>query len=65
MMQMMVVMAEFQRNIIVENVKMGMKQRARNGKWNGGQVLGYDVVEVPFLKERIPHCKSTPLKRNW
>jgi site-specific DNA recombinase len=44
--QMLGVIAEFQRNTIVENVKMGMKQRARNGKWNGGTVLGYDVVEV-------------------
>lgn len=40
------VIAEFQRNTIVKNVKMGMKQRARKGKWNGGTVLGYDVVEV-------------------
>ncbi|ETT50182.1 hypothetical protein [Paenibacillus sp. FSL H7-689] len=31
-MQMMGVMAEFQRNIIVKYVKMGMKQRGRNGK---------------------------------
>lgn len=44
--QMLGVIAEFQRNTIVENVKMGMKQRARKGKWNGGTVLGYDVVEV-------------------
>ncbi|WP_187274439.1 recombinase family protein [Paenibacillus sp. N3.4] len=48
--QMFGVIAEFQRNTIVENVKMGMKQRARNGKWNGGQVLGYDVVEIPVAK---------------
>lgn len=35
---------EFERETIVENVKMGMKQRARTGKWNGGQVLGYKSV---------------------
>ena len=34
--------AEFQRNQIVDNVKMGMMQRAKEGKWNGGRVLGYD-----------------------
>lgn len=36
---------EFERETIVENVKMGMKQRARTGKWNGGQVLGYMSVK--------------------
>lgn len=25
---------------------MGMKQRARQGKWNGGKVLGYESVEI-------------------
>ncbi|MBP2110500.1 hypothetical protein J2Z70_000639 [Paenibacillus silagei] len=43
--------AEYQRSIIVENVKMGMKQRAREGKWNGGQVLGYDGVEIASSKQ--------------
>lgn len=36
---------EFERETIVENVKMGMKQRARTGKWNGGLVLGYKSVQ--------------------
>ncbi|MNH85410.1 DNA-invertase hin [compost metagenome] len=44
--QMMGAVAELERNQIVDNVKMGMKQRARQGKWNGGVVLGYDVIEV-------------------
>ncbi len=44
--QMMGSVAELERNTIVENVKMGMKQRARQGKWNGGIVLGYQSVEV-------------------
>src|SRR3712207_1072748 len=26
---------------------MGMMARAREGKWNGGKVLGYDIVEIP------------------
>lgn len=38
---------EFERGTIAENVKMGMIARAREGKWNGGKVLGYDVVEIP------------------
>ncbi|WP_083677863.1 recombinase family protein [Paenibacillus sp. FSL R7-0337] len=50
-MHMMGSIAEYQRSIIVENVKMGMKQRAREGKWNGGQVLGYDGVEVSSGKQ--------------
>lgn len=38
---------EFERETIAENVKMGMLARAREGRWNGGVVLGYDVVEIP------------------
>ncbi|MEM5597211.1 recombinase family protein [Niallia circulans] len=37
---------EFERETIVENVKMGMKQRAKQGKWNGGQVLGYKSITI-------------------
>lgn len=44
--QMLGVIGEFERNTIVENVKMGMKQRARTGKWNGGAALGYRSVEI-------------------
>lgn len=45
--QMMAAIAEYERNNIAENVKMGMLARAKEGRWNGGQVLGYDVVEIP------------------
>jgi site-specific DNA recombinase len=41
MLQMMGSFAELERNITVENVKMGMTQRAKEGKWNGGSMLGY------------------------
>ncbi|WP_436664022.1 recombinase family protein [Alicyclobacillus acidoterrestris] len=44
--QMMGSVAELERNTIVENVKLGMRQRAKQGKWNGGTVLGYRSVEV-------------------
>lgn len=44
--QMMAAIAEYERNNIAENVKMGMIARAKEGRWNGGQVLGYDVVEI-------------------
>ncbi|WP_304341033.1 recombinase family protein [Metaclostridioides mangenotii] len=39
--------AEFERGTISENVKMGMIARAKEGRWNGGSVLGYDVKELP------------------
>lgn len=42
---MMAAIAEYERNNIAENVKMGMIARAKDGQWNGGQVMGYDVVE--------------------
>ncbi len=38
---------EFERETIAENVKMGLLARARDGRWNGGVVLGYDLVELP------------------
>jgi site-specific DNA recombinase len=38
---------EFERETIAENVKMGLLARAREGRWNGGVVLGYDIVEIP------------------
>ena len=41
MLQMMGTFAELERNQIIENVKMAMTQRAKEGKWNGGIVLGY------------------------
>lgn len=44
---MMAAIAEFERDNIAENVKMGMLARAREGSWNGGQVLGYDVISTP------------------
>lgn len=43
---MMAAVGEFERGTISQNVKMGMLARAREGKWNGGIVLGYDVVKT-------------------
>lgn len=40
-------MAELERNTIAENVLMGMKARARLGLWNGNQILGYDIKDIP------------------
>lgn len=49
---MMAAIAEFERGNIAENVKMGMLARAKEGSWNGGQVLGYDSIEIPSDKKR-------------
>ncbi len=42
--QMMALIGEFERGTIAQNVKMGMCARAREGKWCGNKVLGYDLV---------------------
>lgn len=44
------IIGEFERETIVENVKMGMKQRAKEGKWNGGRLLGYKSVKLEMDK---------------
>lgn len=43
---MLAALGEFERGTISENVKMGLLARAREGKWNGGAVLGYDIVRT-------------------
>jgi site-specific DNA recombinase len=45
--------AEMERNTLFENVKLGMTQRAKEGSWNGGVVLGYDSIEKERLEK--PH----------
>ena len=41
--------AEFERNTIIDNVKLGMAQVARSGKWTGGIVLGYDTINKELV----------------
>ncbi|MCI9978110.1 recombinase family protein [Clostridioides difficile] len=52
---------EFERATIAENVKMGLLARAREGRWNGGVVLGYDLVEFPNEEKKR---KNTRLEIN-
>ncbi|MCM3478948.1 recombinase family protein [Caldibacillus thermoamylovorans] len=54
---MMAAIAEFERGNIAENVKMGMLARAKEGSWNGGQVLGYDTVEISGENKKRRHTK--------
>lgn len=42
--QMLAAVGELERNTIVENVKLGLKQRARMGLHNGSRALGYNIV---------------------
>ncbi|MHC1723201.1 MAG: recombinase family protein [Aminipila sp.] len=53
MMNLLASIGEFERETIVDNVKMGMKQRARTGLWNGGVVLGYKSVLVNENNTRL------------
>lgn len=55
--QMMGAVGELERNTIVDNVRMGMKQRAREGKWNGGVVLGYKSISVDAKGKRSKETK--------
>lgn len=47
--QMICSFAELERNNIVERVKLGMEQRAKEGKYNGGKVLGYDNIDKELV----------------
>lgn len=47
--QLMASIAEMERNTLSENVKLGMKQRAMEGLWNGGVVFGYDLNDKKLL----------------
>ncbi|MED4731984.1 recombinase family protein [Aneurinibacillus migulanus] len=47
--QLMASIAEMERNTLSENVKLGMKQRALEGSWNGGIIFGYDSVEKELV----------------
>ncbi|GAE93884.1 phage DNA invertase [Gracilibacillus boraciitolerans JCM 21714] len=41
--------SEMERSTIIDRVKMGMNQRAKQGKWNGGIVFGYNVVDKELV----------------
>ncbi|MGX1447691.1 site-specific DNA recombinase [Bacillus sp. 153480037-1] len=45
----LVSVAQYQREELSENVQSGMSQRAREGKLNGGSVLGYRSVEKELV----------------
>ena len=62
--------AQYQREELAENVKMGMTQRAKEGKFNGGRVLGYrsknkELVIIPEEAEIIKMIYSKYVNENW
>lgn len=46
MLSMLGSIGEFERDTIVENIKAGLNERARQGFHNGGRVLGYDSANA-------------------
>lgn len=44
--------AELERNVIVENVHQGIKQRLSQGWYGGAPVLGYDIITKKICKEQ-------------
>ncbi|WP_159887570.1 recombinase family protein [Paenibacillus puerhi] len=47
--QMFGMVAEMERSSIIERGKMGQQQRARQGKYNGGVVLGYNSINKELV----------------
>lgn len=41
--------AEYERALIIERVSSGMEKRAKSGLWNGGIILGYDIVDKKLV----------------
>lgn len=48
--------AEFERNTIIENIKLGLDQKARSGQWLGGKVYGYKNINKKLIID--PHEKQ-------
>ena len=65
------IFAEMERDNIIETCKMGMKQRATNGRWNGGKVLGYrsnekkELVIVESEAEVVREIFNLFVNKNW
>lgn len=58
--QMMGAVGELERNTIVDNVKLGMAQRSRQGRWNGGICLGYKSETVDSSNKKDTRLVIVP-----
>lgn len=52
--------AEYERSVIIERVSAGMEKKSKLGQWNGGVLLGYDVVDKELV---INESESVIVKR--
>lgn len=62
--------AQYQREELAENVQLGMTQRAKEGLWNGGRVLGYksenkQLVIIPEEAEIVKLIFNKYVKDGW
>lgn len=62
MMQMLSAVSEYERNIIIDNVKLGQAQRAMEGYTNGARVLGYDKPDSPKEPVKINDYEAEIVK---
>lgn len=62
--------AEYQREELAENVQMGMTQNAKEGNFNGGQMLGYQSINkklhiVPEEAETVKIIFDKYVNEHW
>ena len=60
MLSMLGSIGEFERDTIVENIKFGMIERAQQGLFNGGTILGYDMLNgklIVSVEEALTVCR--------
>lgn len=62
MMQLLAAVSEYEKNIIVDNVKLGQAQRAMSGYTNGARVLGYDKPDTPKEPIKINEYEAEIVK---
>ncbi|PYF07894.1 recombinase family protein [Ureibacillus chungkukjangi] len=41
--------AEYERSLIIERVSAGMEKKSKLGQWNGGALLGYNVIDKKLV----------------
>ncbi|WP_271400309.1 recombinase family protein [Salinicoccus roseus] len=63
MMQMLAAVSEYERNIIIDNVKLGQAQRAMNGYTNGKLPLGYNKPDSPRIPIEINPYEAEIIKQ--
>lgn len=60
MLSMLGSIGEFERDTIVENIRAGMEERAKQGLFNGGRVLGYETQDGKLV---VNETQASSVKR--